>query len=283
MITFAPVRIDQDMLPRYEALFRACFPSSNKFSPQVLKWLYEDNPEGKAVGFDALEGGRPVAHYVCVPTKIRIDGAVVSSLLSLNTATHPQYQGRGLFSKLAALTYQAAADRGFSCVYGVANSNSTPGFVRKLGFQLVQPLEAKIGVGNLGINFEHLLQNAQFERIWTPDSLKWRCSSPVNPVTAFDLADCRGFYARALGRALPAYTELTHAASSYVENIRPVTPLRLYLGLVPKGSGKFSAYADIPTVLRPSPLNLIFRPLASHMPMLEADHIHFSFLDFDAY
>lgn len=284
MITFAPVRIDDEMLSRYKALFFACFSEADKFRPAVLKWLYADNPDGNAVGFDAFDGERLAAHYVCIPATIRIDGVAVKSLLSLNTATHPDYQGKGLFSKLAAMTYAAAAEQGFHSVYGVANANSTPGFVRKLGFQLIQPLGAMVGVGRLGIDFDQTARLAQFERVWTPESLGWRCANPANLVTGFQARGLAGFHAKAMGSLLPAYAELPgQLALDEIGAGRPLSPLRLYLGLVPTGCGRFSTYVSIPQRFRPSPLNLIFRALAAPEFRLEAGRIHFSFLDFDAY
>lgn len=284
MITFAPVRVDDEMLRRYEALFFTCFSEADKFRPRVLKWLYADNPDGQVVGFDAFDGERLAAHYVCVPAFIRVNGVVVRSLLSLNTATHPDYQGKGLFSRLAELTYSAAAEQGFHSVYGVANGNSTPGFVRKLGFQLVQPLEAMVGVGSLGIDFGRVSNRAQFERVWTSESLRWRCANPANPVAGHCAGGLTRFHTKAMGALLPAYAELPGCLSlEGVEHRRPLSPLRLYLGLVPEGAARFNSYVSIPQRFRPSPLNLIFRALADPGQRLEAGSIHFSFLDFDAY
>lgn len=284
MITFAPVRTDEVMLRRYEALFFSCFSQADKFAPAVLKWLYVDNPDGIVVGFDAYDGDKLAAHYVCIPTLVRVNGAPVRALLSLNTATHPDYQGKGLFSKLAEMTYQLAAEQGYYCVYGVANANSTPGFVRKLGFQSIQPLEAMVGVGRLGVNFEQASNNAQFERVWTPESLRWRCANPANLVSGFMTAGSAGFYAPAFGRMLPAYAELpgVHGSGPFMHRA-PLSPLRLYLGLVPDKACRFLTYQRIPQRFRPSPLNMIFRPLTVEAVRLEAGRIHFSFLDFDAY
>ncbi len=284
MITFSPVGVEQDRLQRYQELFLKCFPASTKFGAAFLRWLYKDNPDGKVIGFDAFDGDRLAAHYVCIPATVRVGGAPVRALLSLNTATHPDYQGQGLFTKLAEMTYRTGAELGFHCVYGVANANSTPGFVRKLGFQLVQPLDAMVGIGRLGIDFSQVSRDAQFERIWTPESLKWRCSNPVNPVHGFDLADRLGLYAQASGRLLSAYTELPFPADPCIAGHGgPRSPLRLYLGLVPGASHRFSTYAHIPQRLRPSPLNMIYRPLDTQGTTLDRDHIHFTFLDFDAY
>jgi GNAT superfamily N-acetyltransferase len=283
MFTYSPVKFNEQSLHRYESLFYTCFLKSRKFEPITLNWLYVENPDGLAVGFDAFDGETLAAHYVCIPATLRVNGKLEKALLSLNTATHPQYQKKGLFTKLAEMTYQAAADLGFCTVYGVANANSTPGFVRKLGFQLVQPLNAKIGFGSLGIDFSMASSNAQFERVWTQESLMWRCSSPVNPILSFRKPDRIGFQASAFGKILSAYAELPGSVRYQGGDKGMASPFRLFLGLVPGRACSFTGYTNIPQRLRPAPLNVIFRSLTQSAARLEAGHIAFSFLDFDAY
>ena len=273
------------MLKRYEELFSACFPPSSKFSPESLNWLYKENPDGHVVGFDAVEGGELAGHYVCIPSQAKIAGTTVKTLLSLNTATHPKFQGKGLFTKLAEMTYQAAGAKGVEGVYGIGNANSTPGFVRKLGFQLVQPLEAKIGVGRLNIDFDVVAKEAQFERVWTQESLLWRSCNPCNRVWHSGSNDRLAFHTAAFGNLLPAYAELAPHITSLPRELsrRVASPARLFLGLVPRGSCRFGGYMDIPQRLRPSPLNMIYRSLTTQGVALEPGKMSFSFLDFDAY
>lgn len=283
MISFSPAGVDAQSLMRYEALFTTCFSKQNKFSPAALAWLYADNPDGTVIGFDAYDGDTLAAHYVCIPAMIRVNGRLEKTLLSLNTATHPAYQGKGMFTKLAEMTYRAGADLGYGSVYGVANANSTPGFVRKLGFQLVQPLAAKVGFGSLGIDSEAAARHAQFERVWSAESLAWRCANPTNHVRARQRQGGLALHANAFGKLLPAYAELPQIAG-FQEPVRTgLSPLRLFLGLTPHDAGGYVRYAEIPQRLRPSPLNLIFRSLTPTPVKLEAGHISFSFLDFDAY
>ncbi len=284
MITFAPIGVDQGRLQRYQALFQTCFPHATKFTAAFLTWLYRDNPDGEAVGFDAFDGDRLAAHYVCIPARVRIGARLARALLSLNTATHPDYQGKGLFTKLAAMTYEAGAGQGFDCVYGVANQHSTPGFVRKLGFQLVQPLDAMVGFGGLGIDLSRVSHDAQFARHWTAESLAWRCGNPANPIRGRRRAGRLAFEASASGRLVAAHAELpleTDAAMTAQGG--PGAPLRLHLGLAPSTAGGFRTYFHIPQALRPSPLNLIYRPLGGIDDRLEPGHVYFTFLDFDAY
>lgn len=285
MIAFKPVETSPEMLVRYEALFTACFAKTPKFGLAALQWLYMDNPEGPAVGFDAWDGDVLAAHYVCVPTRVRIHGTEVRSLLSLNTATHPDFQGKGLFPKLAGLTFEAAAGAGFHSAYGVANANSSPAAVKKLGYRFVAPLQAMLGVGGMGCDLSAMAGSAEFERVWSPRSLQWRCANPVNPVSVQQTTDRLVFRARAMGPLVVAQAELPLPLSgpNLSNGHQAWAPLRLHLGLLPKGTGGFASYVNIPQRLRPSPLNLMYRPLTDGTPGIAADSVHFNFLDFDAY
>jgi len=281
---FAPIVHDAATLERYGALFAACFPGVGKFTPTYLGWLYAANPDGLAVGFDAWDGERLAAHYVCIPARAWVEGQQVTVLLSLNTATHPDYQGRGLFTKLAAMTFEAGAAAGFDGVYGVANANSTPGFVRKLGFQLVRPLEARIGVGHLRHRADPAASSLSFARSWSEAALAWRCANPHNPVTRRAGAGRRQFHAAAFGNWLPAYAELgPDAAVAAAPRGAPLSPLRLFIGLAPDAGADYANYASIPARLRPSPLNLIYRSFTPRLTTLDPTRIRISFLDFDAY
>lgn len=285
---FDRVRIDDKSLTAYAELMRQCFPSATKFDLEYLRWLYNENPDGQVVGMNAWDGRRLAAHYVCVPTTVHINGSAKKVLLSLNTATHPEFQGKGLFTRLAEMTYDTAANEGFDAVYGVANANSTPGFTRKLGFQLVEPLSAMLGVGDLCIDFETAVRAAQFRRKWSEDGLSWRCKNPKNRVSYHKRGTKLQFFAPAIGGAISAYAEL------FQENIahdvtapkgQPIilSPFRLFIGLVPNSAGAHRCYFNIPQRLRPSPLNFIYRSLSQRVKKLDKGSIALSFLDFDAY
>jgi GNAT superfamily N-acetyltransferase len=285
MISFRPMQFDEQTIGAYQRLFQACFPGTDKYSAVYLHWLYRDNPDGHAVGFDAWDGDRLAAHYACIPAAAAIEGRPTRVLLSLNTATHPDYQGKGLFTKLAELSYEAGMQIGYDGVYGVANANSTPGFIRKLQFQLVRPLEARIGVGALGTGATSI--TPAFERLWSEQSLRWRCASPANPVNARCVGHQWQFRAAAMPPWICAYAEVVIAAN--IAPVAPVairgskSPVRLFLGLLPDAAGGMSTYFPIPGRLRPSPLNLIYRSFKPGSGKLDASAIQFSFLDFDAY
>lgn len=283
---FTPVKCDDDSYRDYTRLFQACFPASEKFGREYLDWLYRQNPDGEVVGYDARDGDRLAAHYVCIPARARISGKDVRVLLSLNTATHPDYQGKGLFTKLAELTYAAGAQQGFDCVYGVANANSTPGFTRKLKFQLVGPLRACVGIGGVGVDFARLEGAVQFRRLWSGEALAWRCANPTGKVACRQSGKTATLLAPALHGAVSACAELGSVAGAAMDTTAGEgfrSPLRLFIGMVPPAARKSSLYVDIPDRLRPSPLNLIYRSLSGRVPDVDRDAVFFTFLDFDAY
>lgn len=282
---FLPIEFNENSLASYSLLFSTCFPKSKKYNVEYLRWLYCENPAGSAVGFDAWDGEKLAAHYVCIPSHASVVSHTVKVLLSLNTATHPSYQGKGLFTKLAEMVYVTGSESGFDCVYGIANANSTPGFIRKLGFQLVDPLEARVGVGSLNIDYESSKRNAQFERIWSPQDLDWRCSNPGNAIFRRTHAGLVQFHARVIGKFLAVYAEFSPQQAADAGNFKwnYLSPTRLFLGLVPESACKFERYLNIPQRFRPSPLNFIYRTLSDSVPTLERGSVSLSFLDFDAY
>jgi GNAT superfamily N-acetyltransferase len=267
----------------YSRLFARCFPHARPFEDRYLRWLYADNPDGSVVGFDAWSEGRLAAHYVCIPARAIVHGVSQPVLLSLNTATDPDFQGQGLFTKLADATYRLAAERGFAAVYGIANANSTPGFVRKLGFALVSPLDARVGLGTVG-DAPPPSPALSFRREWTPETLAWRIANPVRPYRLCRPgAQLAGAHAPTGRPGINAWAEVAAADAAGL----PVGPapfgLRLHLGLRPRNSARAGAWFDVPQRFRPSPLNLIFRSLAGDGAPLDAENIYLGQLDFDAF
>src|SRR6267142_6002474 len=95
---FFPVNTDSKSLQEIAELLRITFPKSTKFTEKFLEWEYRDNPDGKIVGYNAYFDRKLVAHYVLQPMLALVNGKTEKGLLSLNTATHPDHQGKKLFT-----------------------------------------------------------------------------------------------------------------------------------------------------------------------------------------
>ena len=279
---FEIVKLNAEKLHEYSFLLSKVFGESPRFSVESLEWLYLKNPEGSAVGFNAYDDTFLAAHYVCIPATLVMNGVQQKTLLSLNTATHPNYQGRGLFTKLATLTYQRAYELGFESIYGVANKNSTPGFINKLGFHLLSPLNAYLGFGPLNLTFYNFV-NVQMYRKWTQSSVLWRSECPFNFANFSMLNRGIGITSSTNFELIKAYAELPQM--DFQSNHTKSNPLglRLFLGNIPSQLGRATLYFKIPNFLKPSPLNLIYKPLNANNLNIDFNKIYFSYLDFDAY
>jgi len=282
-MNIVPIQLDEKSIEQYSKQLKIWFPktplNSRRFEVTSLVWQYIKNPEGCAIGYDAFDGGQLVAHYVCIPTTIMGPSGSLKALLSLNTATSPQYYGKGLFTKLALETFSIAKQMGYSCVYGVGNKNSTPGLVRKLKFDLVAPLEVLIGLGHL--HPQNSDSYHQFHRIWNKDSLNWRCSNPANQIRALQNNNTSFYYADTEYPFISAYdVRLEHNFSNQLVDTNKYK-LKLILGLYPEKLPY--TFFRIPNFLKPSPLNFIFKSLDPSVKTPDRKSTHFTFLDFDAY
>lgn len=286
MIEFRRIQFDEKSLDKYIELLTLCFPKALAFTREYLQWLYIKNPAGLAVGFDAWDGNKLVAHYVCIPCEVTLaDKVGARALLSLNSTTHPDYQGKGLFTRIAKLTFASVSQEGFQCVYGVANANSTKAFVHKLGFQLVEPLNAYIGMGGIQADWSAAVLKTQFARKWVAESLAWRVANPRNPITT-DCSDGVSIFRAPAMAYIDAYAEvkLSIASTTYQSRgSRLTSALRIYLGLMPTGTVRYPGYFNLPMRFRPSPLNFIYLGLEAGPHSLKPGSLQFTFLDFDAY
>ena len=276
-----PVGADKNAIPAITALLQTAFPGALHFTEDVVRWQYIENPEGAAVGFNAWHGDELAGHYVALPMTANMEGAPEKGLLSLNTATHPAHQGKGLFTKLARATYEHAAKAGYGFVVGVANANSTPGFTKKLGFELVSPLRAMIGLGPLPMR--RAGAEVQFTHAWTAESLAWRLRHPAYP---YRLKQHHG--------RMLVLSMRKQFGAQYILGIRelpfPVGTLpmesgnvigKVWIGLDPEMNWRGSAYVNIPMRFRPSPLNLIFKDLTGRSRKLNPHQVRFDAMDFD--
>ncbi|MBV6404718.1 MAG: GNAT family N-acetyltransferase [Flavobacteriales bacterium] len=275
-----PLDLSDAGLAAVTDLLRLVFPGAAHFTPAVLRWQYVDNPDGPAVGFNAWSGGTLAAHYVTIPMRAVVDGAVEAGLLSLNTATHPEHQGKGLFTRLAEATYAAGAAQGKGFVVGVANANSTPGFTRKLSFQLVTPLEARLGLGPLPWHGEAPLP--RFAPVHDAAKLGWRLA---HPAYGYSRADQRGHTLLLSARRMKGFRFVlgVEPGDAPLAALRrsPAPLLKAFIGLDPAMRWGGSLYGNLPMRLRPAPLNFIFRDLSGRGRTLEPHQVRFHAADFD--
>lgn len=269
--TISQVEVDDKSLLDILDILQKSFPDSTKFSIDYLKWQYAQNPIGNIVGFNAFYGDTLAAHYVAMPITMTLFGVKRKGLLSLNTATHPEHRGKRLFSILADRTYKYAAENGFEYVIGVANANSTHGFLKNLGFYLISPLNIKFGFGNKLFNDKEF----QCHRDWNNELIEWRLNNPSNKYYFNN-----GVITAPLG--FGGFKGIVGYVLSNKINVKDkcyFRPINLYVGLGADLSN--GLYFVIPSFVKHSPFNLIFKDLTGNIPIIKKEDIFFQLMDFD--
>lgn len=277
-----PLELEARGLEELAELLRGAFPRARHVSAAYLEWNYLRNPEGLAFAYNAYVDGRLVAHCAATPLRARVDGAEERGLEMQHAATRPEHAGRGLFKELAERSVQAAVREGFGFAVAPSNAKSSFAFVERLGFQMVEPFEVRIGVGPVprggaGAGF-------QFERVWTREALDWRLSRPDHPYRALRRGE--DLVILASGGVPGLQVEVGTFPAAQVARPLPegrVGPVRVWIGLDPSRRWTGRPFLNLPVRLRPSPLNFIFRDLTGRGRLLETGRVRADMLDYDAF
>ena len=261
-------------------LQNAVYAGKHVFTSSSFQYWYLDNPNGRVVSYNALFGDIIAAHYAVVPVKMEIEGRVAKGLLSMATVTHPEHRGKGLFKKLAKMSYDYAALNGYEFVVGVANANSYPGFIKYFDFQDIGMLEVLIGCRK-GIKSS---SEKVFKMHWDKESIQWRLGGSrytkdaasvygTHPVWRFKKVP---FLHTFMGNVS---AELLDALS--IPNASSVCrPFNLYVGM--GSNARELGYQEVPKFIKHSPFHLIFLDLTGgRLPKMTKDNVFFQLMDFD--
>lgn len=272
-------------LEQVTALFRRVWPRNPRFKLPYIEWLYRDNPNGQAIGYNAFYGDTVAAHYVVIPFQVEFEGTARRSALALNTAVDERHRGQGLFRKLADMAHALARDSGVDHIVAIANANSTPTFLRHLGFHLVTPLDVRICLmlpkpSGVAVDW-------QWRRRWRAEDLAWRLRNPSgtywrSPAAA--AAACTAIIGTTKYPGVRAVLkvesepELRSEAQRQLPQRTTVGPL-LWFGRCPQLT--FKAAVDVPMRVRPSPFNFIFHDLGGRGTAPAPERVHVEAADFD--
>jgi hypothetical protein len=280
MYYFSQVDTSPERLQQYAHMlcnvfqFANWYSRVNKFTADYLHWQYTLNPNGTVVGFDAWDGNELAAHYVTIPVLYTVNGRATKGLLSLNSATRPEHQRKGLFTQLASRTYELGKSMGYEFVVGVGNQNSTHGLL-ELGFYLISPLDVKIGCGKMQTSPS---ADIPLNAVWSRQALQWRLNPPSHTYVLEGqevLADTGMMCVRAVLAVRKDIEENDLKRPSF-------TPFKMWIG-IGNNVRLQGVFIDLPRPIRPAPLNLTFKDLSGKLPVFRKEDVSFELIDFDVY
>ena len=118
------VSLGREVDDRYEALFA---------------WKHLENAFGPSPAWIACDGDRIAGFRTLMRWEFLAGVRVVRAVRAVDTATHPDYQGRGIFTRLTLHALDALAAEGVEFVFNTPNDQSRPGYL-KMGWHEVGTL-----------------------------------------------------------------------------------------------------------------------------------------------
>src|SRR5262249_47629907 len=102
-----------------------------------------NNPFGRSPMWVACDGARVVALRTFLRWEFVVDNEPVRAVRAVDTATDPDYQSRGIFTRLTRSALDELRDDGVEMVFNTPNSQSLPGSL-KMGWLVVGHLPVSI-------------------------------------------------------------------------------------------------------------------------------------------
>lgn len=105
-----------------------------------LAWKHRDNAFGVSPAWVALHDGRAVGYRTLMRWRFLNDeGKKITAVRAVDTATHPDYQGLGIFRTLTLRGVAELTLAGDGIVFNTPNDQSRPGYL-KMGWSVVRRL-----------------------------------------------------------------------------------------------------------------------------------------------
>lgn len=112
---------------------------------RFFEWKHRQNPFGESPSWVAVDDDRVVGFRTFMRWEFDHDGGRRRAVRAVDTATHPDYQGRGIFSKLTRTALEEMHAEGVDFVFNTPNDNSRPGYL-KMGWQEVGRLPVSVKI-----------------------------------------------------------------------------------------------------------------------------------------
>jgi hypothetical protein len=104
----------------------------------LWEWLFVGHHAGAGAFVVADAGERLAGQYATVPVRLQHAGSVVPALMSIQTATDPEFQRQGILSALAEDLYDRTRER-TPVVFGFPNPAVAPARYGRLGWVELRP------------------------------------------------------------------------------------------------------------------------------------------------
>jgi len=126
-----------------EVLKASLGETSSKKTEEAWMYKHVGNPFGKSLVLVAVENDSIIGVRAFMRWKWQLGDQVFSAFRAVDTATHPEHQGEGVFKKLTLNAIEIAKEQGDDFIFNTPNTQSLPGYL-KMGWEEVDKLKIRI-------------------------------------------------------------------------------------------------------------------------------------------
>lgn len=116
---------------------------------ELYRWKHETNAFGPSPTWVAVDGDRIAGVRIFMRWEFVRGGQVLRAVRAVDTATDPDYQGKGLFTALTLHALEEMKAGGADFVFNTPNDQSRPGYL-KMGWREVGRIPAAVRMRNPG-------------------------------------------------------------------------------------------------------------------------------------
>ena len=193
--------------------------TSSKKTEEVWSFKHITNPFGESLVLVAQEKDEIIGVRAFMRWKWQQGENIYSAFRAVDTATHPEHQGKGIFKKLTLKALEIGKEHGDHFVFNTPNAQSKPGYL-KMGWKEVGKLKihlvpvSPLHWGNNNFSYENPVNISEVEttsmlnswntklkncgKLFTPKTpayLDWRYG--YNPLQSYRILARKGsFYCR---------------------------------------------------------------------------------------
>jgi predicted acetyltransferase len=230
-------------------------------SSKIWEFKHEQNPFGKSLVLVAEENDKIIGVRALMKWHWQKGQDIFAAYRAVDTATHPDHQGKGIFKNLTLKAIENAVTNRDKFIFNTPNEQSRPGYL-KMGWKTVGNIKVgikpafnsfyKISQNN---NKYHIKKNTDFDsinvlcekwnnnlksskQIFTPKNahyLKWRYE--VNPLQAYEVFAEDDIYMAGYIKFRGKMKELRIAECIYLD----IKQRDKIMGVINKWSKKFGA------------------------------------------
>lgn len=127
LISFDPSKLPEVINLLKESLGEGSTPKTEAF----FRWKHFENPFGKSIMLLAMEGDELIGIRCFMQWQwIYNTNSVLRAVRAVDTATSPNYQGKGVFSKLTMAAVELSEQEGLDFIFNTPNSASRKGYLK---------------------------------------------------------------------------------------------------------------------------------------------------------